>query len=282
MSYFLAASLVKLRNEVNSIWPNRSKISDGWIGDAAHNARKSDHNPDWSAPGRRRGVVRALDVTTRGIDVDRLLRHTTNDSRVAYVIYNRRIYTHSRGWYRYTGSNPHTNHVHISIAHTNTAENDTKTWISSVSPKTSTASSKPKPASTSKSSSKDPNRYTVRDEASIRRITIRCTSGTEKNSTPHLIGLYQQDQRSPYPLKHDQIWGKATDQHYRWVHALQVELNKWKGTKIHEDGSFGNGTFNRVVEWQQRNMGGAYKGTVADGVVGPLTTKPLGINAYPN
>ena len=284
MSYFLAASLVKLRNEVNSIWPNRSKVSDGWIGDAAHSARKSDHNPDWSAPGRRRGVVRALDITTRGIDVDRLLRHTTNDSRVAYVIYNRRIYTHSRGWYRYNGSNPHTNHVHISIAHTNTAENDTKTWISSVSPsKTTTAVTKQKPASKPKpSSSKDPNRYTVRDEASIRRITIRCTSGTEKNSTPHLIGLYQRDQRSPYTLKHDQIWGNATDQHYRWVHALQVELNKWKGTKIYEDGSFGNGTFNRVVEWQKRNMGGAYKGTIADGVVGPLTIKPLGLKAYPN
>lgn len=147
MSYFLAASLVKLRDEVNSLWPNRSKVSDGWIGDAAHSARKSDHNPDWGAPGRRRGVVRALDITVRGIDVDRLLRHTTNDSRVAYVIYNRRIYTHSRGWYAYNGSNPHTNHVHVSIAHTSTAENDTKTWISSVSGSTTTATaSKPKPA----------------------------------------------------------------------------------------------------------------------------------------
>jgi hypothetical protein len=197
------------------------------------------------------------------------------------VIYNRRIYTHSRGWYAYNGSNPHTNHVHVSIAHSSTAENDTKTWISSVSTtKTSTAKSKPK--SSSKTNDGDPNRYTVRSEASIRRITIRCTEGTEKNSTPHLIGLYQRDQRSPYTLKHDQIWGKATDQHYRWVHRLQVELNKWKGTKIHEDGSFGNGTFNRVVEWQKRNMGGAYKGTIADGVVGPLTTKPLGIKSYPN
>lgn len=152
MSYFLAPSLVQLRNEVNARWPNRSKVSDGWIGDASHSARASDHNPDWRAPGRRRGVVRAIDVTTRGIDVNLLLKHTTNDRRVAYVIYNRRIFTHSRGWYRYTGSNPHTNHVHVSIAHTNTAENDTKTWISSVSGGTSTASTtkpaaKPKPVS---------------------------------------------------------------------------------------------------------------------------------------
>ena len=286
MSYFLAASLVKLRNEVNALWPNRSKVSDGWIGDAAHSARKSDHNPDWSAPGRRRGVVRALDITTRGIDVDRLLRHTTNDSRVAYVIYNRRIYTHSRGWYAYTGSNPHTSHVHVSIAHTSTAENDTKTWISSVSGGTSTASTtKPvaKPVSKPKiSSNKDPNNYKIRSEESIRKVTIRCTSGTEKNTTPHLIGLYQQDQRSPYPLVRDQIWGAKTDAHFRWVGQLQKALNEWKGTKIHVDGSFGNGTFNRVVEWQRRNMGGKYKGTVADGVVGPLTIKPLGLRPYPS
>lgn len=149
MSYFLAASLAKLRDEVNALWPKRSKISDGWIGDAAHSARKSDHNPDWSAPGKRRGVVRALDITVRGIDVDLLLKHTTNDSRVAYVIYNRRIYTHSRGWYKYTGSNPHTSHVHVSIAHTSTAENDLKTWISSASTGTAStkkSAAKPKPA----------------------------------------------------------------------------------------------------------------------------------------
>lgn len=129
MSYYLAASLRKLRDEVNAVWPNRSKISDGWIGDTSHQARKSDHNPDYASGG----VVRALDITARGIDVNRLLRHTTNDSRVAYVIYNRRIYTHSRGWYRYTGSNPHTSHVHVSIAHSRTAERDVKTWISSSS-----------------------------------------------------------------------------------------------------------------------------------------------------
>ena len=284
MSFFLARSLVQLRNEVNSRWPRRSMASDGWIGDAAHSARKSDHNPDWGAPGNRRGVVRALDITTRGIDVDLLLKHTTNDSRVAYVIYNRRIYTHSRGWYRYTGSNPHTNHVHISIAHTPTAENNTKLWFgsagSSSSSNTSTAA-KPK-SSSSKKSNSDPNRYTVRSEAAIRRITIRNTKGTSKNSTPHLIGLYQRDQVKPYTLKHDQIWGRATDQHYRWVGQLQKALNKWKGTKLAVDGSFGRRTRNRVIEWQKRNMGGRYKGTIADGVVGPLTTGPLKIRKYPN
>lgn len=159
MSYFLARSLAALRGEVNTRWPDRSKVSDGWIGDAAHNARKSDHNPDWSAPGNRRGVVRALDITVRGIDVDLLLRHTTNDSRVAYVIYNRRIYQHRTGWQPYRGSNPHISHVHVSIAHTATAENDTKAWFGGGAPSKpaiSTAAKKPstpavKPSQTSTS-----------------------------------------------------------------------------------------------------------------------------------
>ena len=144
MSYFLARSLAQLRAEVNTRWPKRSKVSDGWIGDASHQARKSDHNPDWDAPDARRGVVRALDITTADVDVDLLLKHTTNDSRVAYVIYNRRIYQHRNGWQPYNGSNPHTNHVHVSIAHTATAENETKLWFGSAStPVTKPAASKP-------------------------------------------------------------------------------------------------------------------------------------------
>lgn len=273
MSYFLAASLNKLRDETNSRWPKRSKVSDGWIGDTSHQARKSDHNPDWSAPGQRRGVVRATDTTRQGIHIDTFLRHTTNDSRVAYVIYNRRIYQHSTGWQPYSGPNAHIQHVHVSIAHTNTAENDLKPWY---------GNSTVKPAVATKRPSRKKHVYAVRSEASIRKVTIRCTTGTKKNTTPHLIGLYQLDQRSPYPLVHDQHWGVLTDAHFRWVGQLQKALNKWKGTKLAVDGSFGNGTFNRVVEWQKRNMGGAYKGTKADGVVGPLTIKPLGLKAYPN
>src|SRR5699024_6979631 len=122
MSSYLAASLTKLRDEVGAVWPNRLRVSDGWIGGTSHQARKSDHNPDYASGG----VVRANDITKNGIDVNRLLKHTTNDSRVSYVIYNRRIYQHSTGWKPYYGSNHHTKHVHVSIAHTRTAERDLK------------------------------------------------------------------------------------------------------------------------------------------------------------
>jgi len=42
MSWRLARSLEPLRNEVNAAAPNRSKASDGTIGDTAHSSRASD------------------------------------------------------------------------------------------------------------------------------------------------------------------------------------------------------------------------------------------------
>lgn len=131
-SYFLAPSLVKLYvEEINARWPNRDRASDGWIGDPSHAARSSDHNPDWSAPGARRGVVRAVDIDTDGIDVRALLNEVIGDPRVWYVIYDRVIYSRTYDWraLHYSGSDPHTGHVHLSIMHTETAENDTTQWF---------------------------------------------------------------------------------------------------------------------------------------------------------
>lgn len=116
MAYFLAPSLVQLRNEVNAAHPGRSKASDGWVGDTAHAARKSDHNPDYAAGG----IVRALDITHAGIDKARLLAVAIANPSTEYVIQDWKIYTRSSGFRaaRYTGSNGHTVHTHISIRHT--------------------------------------------------------------------------------------------------------------------------------------------------------------------
>lgn len=346
MSYYLAPSLVLLRNEVNKRWPNRSKVSDGWIGDAAHSARTSDHNPDWGLRGARRGVVRALDITTSGVDVDLLLKHTTNDARVAYVIHNRRIYQHSTGWKRYNGSNPHTNHVHISIRKTAAAENQTFLWFGSAvatsSPAKAGGSTTPAPANslqttnsivkylqlkkrdssfkartalatrygirnykgtaaqntlllskvraadnkaskvTIPKASKDPNRYTVRSEEWIRKALLPITTGTEKNTTPHLIGLYQVQQHEPFELVHDQIWGRGTDAHYLWVGELQERMNQWQGTKLKVDNNYGPATHRRVREIQENNKNGTYKGYNIDGFAGPVFCKMIGMGPYPN
>lgn len=128
--YYLAASLVSLRAEINARWPNRDKASDGWLGDAAHAARKSDHNPDYSAGG----VVRAIDVDKDGINLEELLAAVYRDHRVAYVIWNRRIASATDDgqpwdWEPYAGANPHDKHLHISIKHTRTAETDTSRWF---------------------------------------------------------------------------------------------------------------------------------------------------------
>lgn len=124
MSYYLAPSLAQLRSEIDKAHPGRSKASDGWIGDASHQARPSDHNPDYSAGG----VVRAIDITAKDIDVPALLALLKSDSRVNYIIHNRTIYGATHFAPRpYTGDNPHTKHVHVSIKHTKAAENG-KAW----------------------------------------------------------------------------------------------------------------------------------------------------------
>ena len=126
---YLAASLVKLRDEVNTRWPNRDKTSDGWIGDASHSARVSDHNPDWTS--RPPGVVRALDVDKDGIAPWWVVRSVIGDNRLAYVIFNRTIWSADRDWQprRYSGPNPHEAHIHFSIKHTERAADNVTRWL---------------------------------------------------------------------------------------------------------------------------------------------------------
>src|SRR5690348_2643233 len=130
---FLVPSLVALRAEFNSVFPARDKATDGWIGDAKHSARVSDHNPTSS------GAVHAIDVDRdlRGVAtmkqaVDLIVnRHRGGrDNRLKYVIFERRIASASRGWVwdSYLGDNPHTQHAHFSGAYTKAAENSTAPW----------------------------------------------------------------------------------------------------------------------------------------------------------
>jgi hypothetical protein len=166
MSYYLAPSLVALRDEVNARWPGRSKASDGWIGDTSHSARKSDHNPDWDAGG----VVRAIDVTKAGIDMGAFLAAVIGDPRVWYVIHDGHIYSRTYGWERrrYTGANKHTIHAHVSIRHGRAYETDTSRWLAAETPKDWFTMA-----------TKDELREVIRDEvpalvrAEIRRVLVR-------------------------------------------------------------------------------------------------------------
>lgn len=119
LEFHLAQSLKDLRSEINTLWPERDKKSDGWIGDPSHKARVSDHNPDY-ADG---GVVRAIDVDVDGIDLAKLISVIKKDDRTNYYITNGKIYGAEKFLARpYKGSNPHKLHIHISIKHTKAAE----------------------------------------------------------------------------------------------------------------------------------------------------------------
>lgn len=129
MSYRKAKALDTLFNECNKLAPRRSRASDGWIGDAAHASRDSDHNP-WTKDRRGVGVVRAADVThdpANGLDGERLAKHLAAQlgkhpalGSGAYVIWRSRIISTDRlreGWRPYGGSNPHDKHVHLSLGY---------------------------------------------------------------------------------------------------------------------------------------------------------------------
>jgi hypothetical protein len=132
MAYYLAPSLVNLRSEVNRRWPKRSKSSDGWLGDTAHKNRKSEHNPD------SKGCVHAIDITAQGIDPRVLISSAIKHPSTWYVIYNGVIYSRTYGFKpkKYTGSNPHKTHIHVSIELTTAAEKSKVRWLSAKKPTT--------------------------------------------------------------------------------------------------------------------------------------------------
>jgi hypothetical protein len=127
MAWRRAHSLDTFVAEVNGRWPGRDKHSDGSIGNAAHAATASDHNPN------AQGVVCAFDLDVdldgtddglddRDIDLIAETIRSRRDPRVAFMILKRRI---CRGydkpgipawtWSPYGGADDHTSHLHLSV-----------------------------------------------------------------------------------------------------------------------------------------------------------------------
>jgi len=142
MDWVLTKGLQNLRAQMNEAFPNRDHTSDGTIGDLAHMAGTSGHNPD-DTPGSSAeyndhdGIreVRAWDMdsdlrtpgVTAQMVVDHLRALPEISARLRYLIYNRKIYEASNGWAprAYTGPSPHTEHIHASGQRSQAADNDT-------------------------------------------------------------------------------------------------------------------------------------------------------------
>lgn len=127
MGWFLAPALEVLREQIDDMYANRDRSSDGSIGDTSHSARVSDHNPDWDA----NGIVRAIDVTNKGIpNLDALLAFIIADKRTRYVISRGKIWdVVSRKWVTYTGANRHDKHFHVSIRNVSGYDLNSSRWV---------------------------------------------------------------------------------------------------------------------------------------------------------
>lgn len=125
----LVAAGVKLRKQIDKAFPGRDKRSDGWIGDRAHQGRKSDHNPD------KRGFVHAIDIDADLIPwnpraskkaaqelADQIVEYAASGrlgcNRIKYVVYADRIAsgTYARTWWQWRGKGyGHMHHIHVSF-----------------------------------------------------------------------------------------------------------------------------------------------------------------------
>ncbi len=284
----LAPSLARARTEINSRWPRRDHSSDGWIGDPAHRTRPSDHNPN------RRGVVDAIDIDVDGINCALLVAILITHPAVNYVIWNRRIWSRSRGFKvaRYTGSDPHTNHIHCSILQTVAAENHTAPWhiatgvdvVPVVQPPTgggpveaTWASRLARALPTVKSGSSG---RTVRRVQALLNVASGPILGEDGGFGPKTDAAARAFQRV-YGLTVDGVVGDHT-----WaallgklptlrhgatgieVRRLQSLLNVFNAG-LREDGVFGAGTEAAVRAFQTRYALGR------DGVAGPITYTAL-------
>lgn len=119
-----APALIKARDELSAVFPNRKRLSDGCCPSAAHTKQnpKSDHEPN------AQGFARAYDFDEAvGLPgpspLKPLIAHFLGDSRTKYVIYEAVLYYPDGSTRKNSG---HDKHLHLSIK--NDAVRDTRPW----------------------------------------------------------------------------------------------------------------------------------------------------------
>jgi len=120
MKAWLSKAAVQMREQIDDSFADRSRKSDGWIGDAKHQNTKSDHNP---LPDT--AEVCAIDVDAKLCDQPEMSIYLAEqirvaakiDKRISYIIHCGKIASAKSFWrfVKYRGINPHTKHIHISF-----------------------------------------------------------------------------------------------------------------------------------------------------------------------
>lgn len=126
MAWRVFNSLLVLRDQVNVLAPGRSKGADGTVCDENH-PTTSDHCPHYVQGVSPPDMVSALDLTHdpaggfNSYTFAEVLR-VHRDRRIKYVISDHRMFSSyatssypAWTWRPYSGEDPHTNHVHISV-----------------------------------------------------------------------------------------------------------------------------------------------------------------------
>ena len=116
---------ISVLRQATALKPLRKKASDGLLPSAAHlkQSPTSDHNTGY-----------AVDLThdpKNGIDCADIFEKLKNDKRVKYLIFQGKIWSKEKakqGNRKYTGSNSHNKHLHISI--NDAYGNDISPWFS--------------------------------------------------------------------------------------------------------------------------------------------------------
>ena len=120
MKAWLSKAAVQMREQIDDSFADRSRKSDGWIGNEKHQNTKSDHNP---LPNT--GEVCAIDVDAKLCDqpemsiylAEQIRVAAKTDKRISYIIHVGKIASAKSFWrfVKYRGVNPHNRHIHISF-----------------------------------------------------------------------------------------------------------------------------------------------------------------------
>ncbi len=249
----LAPVLARGRAEINRAWPGRLTQkrfhdSDGWIGNQAHQAKKSDHNPDGN------GIVHAIDVDIDAVNVWALLAAVLRHPSTRYAILYDKIYHRQYGFEarKYTGA--YHNHLHWSIEHTSAARNSTTALGLAAESSPVPAGGRMSKFATLRKGSKGAAVRTLQ-RAAVKLGSALTVDGDFGAATHRWAVAFQQ----VHKLTADGVVGPQT-----WC-AIAQALLRVHDHQIAVDGRWGPKTHAATVAFQRA------AGITADGVFGPAT-----------